>query len=194
MPPVRHAVLEAGRRLAAAGLIDALDDVWFLTWPQLQALPDPAATPSGGAALRASVGRRKAAWQRLAGSPLIATTTLYPRRDDAEALVTGAAGGGGLAAGAVRVIRGPAEFGDLQPGEVLVCPATNPAWTPLFTRAAAVVVDHGGLASHAAIVAREYGIPAVMGTGDGTTALTTGARVIVDGDRGRVLSADDAAA
>ncbi len=194
MPPVRHAVLEAGRRLAAAGLIDAPDDVWFLTWPQLQALPDPAATPSGGAALRASVERRKAAWQRLAGSPLIATTTLYPRRDDAEALVTGAAGGGGRAAGAVRVIRGPAEFGDLQPGEVLVCPATNPAWTPLFTRAAAVVVDHGGLASHAAIVAREYGIPAVMGTGDGTTALTTGARVIVDGDHGRVLSADDAAA
>ena len=77
---------------------------------------------------------------------------------------------------------------------MLVCPATNPAWTPLFTRAAAVVVDHGGLASHAAIVAREYGIPAVMGTGDGTTALTTGARVIVDGDHGRVLSADDAAA
>ena len=109
-------------------------------------------------------------------------------------MVTGAAGGGGRAAGAVRVIRGPAEFGDLQPGEVLVCPATNPAWTPLFTRAAAVVVDPGGLASHAAIVAREYGIPAVMGTGDGTTVLTTGARVIVDGDHGRVLSADDAAA
>ncbi len=57
-----------------------------------------------------------------------------------------------------------------------------------------MVVDHGGLASHAAIVAREYGIPAVMGTGDGTTVLTTGARVIVDGDHGRVLSADAAAA
>ena len=61
MPPVRHAVLEAGRRLAAAQLIDTADDVWFLTWPQLPALSDPGATPSGGAALRASVERRKAA-------------------------------------------------------------------------------------------------------------------------------------
>jgi rifampicin phosphotransferase len=73
-------------------------------------------------------------------------------------------------------------------GDVLVCPYTNPAWTPLFSRAAAVVVDSGGIGSHAAIVAREYGIPAVMGTGTATTVLTDGQRVIVDGDAGLVTT------
>jgi pyruvate,water dikinase len=67
---------------------------------------------------------------------------------------------------------------------------TNPAWTPLFQRAAAVVVDTGGLASHAAIVAREYGIPAVMGTLKGTKELEDGQWVQVDGSRGLVLKAE----
>jgi phosphoenolpyruvate synthase/pyruvate phosphate dikinase len=72
----------------------------------------------------------------------------------------------------------------------LVCPYTNPAWTPLFQRAAAVVVDSGGVGSHAAIVAREYGIPAVMGTVTGTTVLADGQRVTVDGNAGCVVPAD----
>jgi len=185
MPPVRHAVLEAGRRLAEAGGIDEADDIWFLSWHEVQALPDPQRRPSGEA-LRHAVERRRGAFAELAGSPLIATATLYPARDDADALVTGVGGGGGSAVGPVRVIHGPAEFGELRPGDVLVCPATNPAWTPLFTRASAVVVDHGGLASHAAIVAREYGIPAVMGTGNATAVLVAGTPVRVDGDHGRV--------
>ncbi|WNB87530.1 PEP-utilizing enzyme [Cellulomonas sp. ATA003] len=79
-------------------------------------------------------------------------------------------------------------------GDVLVCAATNPSWTPLFQRVAAVVVDHGGLASHAAIVAREYGIPAVMGTGDGTSVLRTGQLVRVDGDAGVVHPENETAA
>lgn len=190
MPSVRHAVLDAGRRLAEAGAIDDADDVWYLTWSELEALADPRDHPVGEQ-LRRAVERRSAAFAELAGSPLIATATLYPHRPDAGAVVTGVGGGGGTATGPVRVIRGPAEFGDLRPGDVLVCPATNPSWTPLFGRAAAVVVDHGGLASHAAIVAREYGIPAVMGTGDGSRVLATGVRVVVDGDRGRVLAASD---
>lgn len=188
MPSVRHAVVEAGRRLVGAGAIEAADDVWYLTWSELETLADPGDHPVDDR-LRAAVERRRAAFAALAGSPLIASATLYPHRPDADALVTGVGGGGGTATGPVRVIHGPAEFGDLRPGDVLVCPATNPAWTPLFTRAAAVVVDHGGLASHAAIVAREYGIPAVMGTGDGSRVLATGVRVTVDGDRGRVLPA-----
>jgi pyruvate,water dikinase len=88
----------------------------------------------------------------------------------------------------VRVVHEPAEFGSLRAGEVLVCPYTNPSWTSLFQRAAAVVVDTGGSASHAAIVARECGIPAVMGTGTGTTTLRDGRMVTVDGDRGVVLA------
>jgi pyruvate,water dikinase len=70
---------------------------------------------------------------------------------------------------------------------VLVAPYTNPTWTPLFALAGAVVVDAGGVASHAAIVAREYGLPAVMGTGNATTRLRDGQRVLVDGEAGRVV-------
>ena len=71
-----------------------------------------------------------------------------------------------------------------------MCPYTNPAWTILFRRASAIVVDTGGVGSHAAIVAREHGIPAVLATGDGTTRLTDGQRIVVDGDRGVVTAAD----
>jgi rifampicin phosphotransferase len=98
-------------------------------------------------------------------------------------------GSPGVAEGPVRVVRDPAAFGSLLPGEVLVAPYTNPSWTPLFTRAAAVVVDTGAAMSHAAIVAREYGVPAVMGTGDGTRRLSDGQRVRVDGSRGQVFAA-----
>jgi pyruvate,water dikinase len=89
----------------------------------------------------------------------------------------------------VRVIRDASGFGSLRPGEVLVAPWTNPSWTPLFGIAGAVVVDTGGPASHAAIVAREYGIPAVVGTGNGTAVLPDGKVVTVDGAGGRVLDA-----
>ena len=92
----------------------------------------------------------------------------------------------------VRVDAWASGIRPLRDGEVLVCPYTNPAWTPLFQRAAAVVVDSGGSGSHAAIVAREYGIPAVMGTGNGTAVLTDGQLVTVDGDTGVVAAADPA--
>ena len=92
----------------------------------------------------------------------------------------------GRATGSVRVIRGPEEFDELQPGEILVAPLTAPAWTPLFTRAAAVVTDVGSAAAHASIIAREYGIPAVVGCSDATSRLQTGMRVTVDGSTGNV--------
>ncbi|RJP48685.1 MAG: hypothetical protein C4557_12460 [Anaerolineaceae bacterium] len=81
-----------------------------------------------------------------------------------DAALKGLSGSPGLAARTVKVISGPAEFDKLEAGDVLVCPYTDPAWTPLFTLACAVVSDTGGPLSHAAIVAREYGIPAVLGT------------------------------
>ena len=101
-------------------------------------------------------------------------------------LVAGTPGSPGVAEGPVRIVLDPAAFGSLRPGEVLVAPYTNPSWTPLFRRAAAVVVDTGAAMSHAAIVAREYGVPAVMGTGDGTRRLSDGQWVRVDGSRGQV--------
>lgn len=108
----------------------------------------------------------------------------------ADALVSRTPGGGGEAAGPVRIVRQPSEFGRLRRGDVLVSPYTNPAWTPLFQLAAAVVADSGSFGSHAAIVAREYGIPAVMGTGNGTRVLTDGMSVVVDGAPGHVLAAE----
>ena len=120
---------------------------------------------------------------------IAAANLLEPAAAAKDALVSGVPASGGRATGPARVIREPAEFGTMRSGDVLVCPYTNPAWTPLFQRAVAVVVDSGGVGSHAAIVAREYGIPAVMGTGTGTSALTDGQLVTVDGTRGRVTAA-----
>ncbi|HJP72417.1 MAG TPA: PEP-utilizing enzyme, partial [Candidatus Limnocylindria bacterium] len=102
------------------------------------------------------------------------------------ALVSGVPASPGRASGSVRVVRGPDDFDDLQPGEILVAPLTAPAWTPLFTKAAGVVTDVGSVAAHASIVAREYGIPAVVGCGDATARLRTGMRVTVDGTTGNV--------
>ncbi|GAA4547519.1 PEP/pyruvate-binding domain-containing protein [Pseudonocardia xishanensis] len=98
----------------------------------------------------------------------------------------GVPGSAGSVTAPARVVRGPADFAALAPGEVLVARMTTPAWTPLFARAAAVVTDIGGPLSHSSIVAREYGIPAVLGTGSATDRIRTGDRVRVDGDTGVV--------
>ncbi len=140
--------------------------------------------------LRAAVRTRSARREELSGVRLIDPTVVFLSSDDSDALITGTPASSGFATGPVTVIREPAEFSRLAPGDVLVCPYTNPAWTTLFLRAAAVVVDSGGPGSHAAIVAREYGIPAVMGTGIGTTTLTDGQLVTVNGSTGRVIAAD----
>ena len=91
----------------------------------------------------------------------------------------------GVCAGTVRFVRHPAEAGDLPADCVLVCPSTDPAWTALFTRIKGLVVERGGVLSHGAITARDFGIPAVA-CPDATGILEDGARIRVDGDRGRV--------
>lgn len=194
IPPMRRAYQELGRRLVLAGVVDEAHDVYHLRFEELASITD---TDDGGA-LPASVRERfrplvlaRAAKRReLEGIPLLDKDLLFGRNRRMEgALVTGTPASRGQASGPVRVIRGPAGFGQLRSGEILVCPYTNPSWTPLFQRAAAVVVDTGGIGSHAAIVAREYGIPAVMGTGSGTSTLADGQRVLVDGTGGVVLPA-----
>jgi pyruvate,water dikinase len=92
----------------------------------------------------------------------------------------------GVAEGIARVVRDVNEIGTVQQGEVLVCPVTAPSWGPVFPKIAAAVSDIGGMMSHAAIVAREYGLPAVVGTGHATKLIKTGDRVRVDGDNGTV--------
>ncbi|WP_369133997.1 PEP-utilizing enzyme [Modestobacter sp. I12A-02662] len=100
--------------------------------------------------------------------------------------ISGIPGSPGVIEGPVRVLRSEKDLADLQPGEVLVCAITAPSWASAFSVAAGVVTDIGGMMSHAAIVCREYGLPAVVGTGYATTSLQTGQRVRVDGDSGVV--------
>jgi pyruvate,water dikinase len=195
LPVLRRTLLELGRRLAGVGVLDVPEDVFHLklgelervdeTWPPPPALADE---------LRALVARRRTRRAELEGTPLVDPRLLRPtevedlRGEVGRALLRGTPGSPGVAEGPVRVVRDASEFGKLRLGEVLVAPYTNPAWTPLFQRAVAVVVDSGSPASHAAIVAREYGIPAVMATVEGTLRLADGQRVRVDGARGLVFA------
>ncbi len=101
-------------------------------------------------------------------------------------MLQGTSGSPGTARGPARVVRSLAEAGRLQPGDVLVAETTAPPWTPLFATAAAIVTDTGGVLSHCAVVAREYGIPAVVGTGAATATIEDGQLIEVDGDAGLV--------
>jgi pyruvate,water dikinase len=110
---------------------------------------------------------------------------------DAGSALTGFAGSPGVVEGPARVILEVERLGELEPGEILVAPVTSPSWTPVFGKIAAAVSDIGGIMSHAAIVSREYGLPAVVGTGNATARIKTGDRLRVDGDRGTVTILDE---
>jgi pyruvate,water dikinase len=195
-PVMRRAVLRIGEALANRGVITEPDHVFSLTRAEVLAA-------LAGASLPATVdvaGRRSLRTEqaRLVPPPLVGRVNpMLKKMWDAfpgligavrsdTALVSGVPASPGRVTGLVRVIRGPEQFDELQPGEILVAPLTAPAWTPLFTRAAAVVTDVGSAAAHASIIAREYGIPAVVGCGDATSRLRTGMRVTVDGSTGNV--------
>lgn len=112
---------------------------------------------------------------------------LAPKEDpDSITELRGFAGSPGIAEGPARVIRTVEEIKDIQPGEILICPITSPSWAPVFTRIKAAVTDVGGIMSHAAIVCREYGLPAIAGTAFGTKVIKTGQMVRVDGNNGVV--------
>ena len=104
--------------------------------------------------------------------------------------ITGMAASPGVAEGVARLVFSPEEVGDLEEGEILVAPITAPSWAPVFPKIRACVTDIGGMMSHAAIVCREYGVPAVTGTGFGTNTIKTGDRIRVDGSGGTVTILD----
>jgi len=116
----------------------------------------------------------------------LARTTSPPAAAEAVALLSGLGASPGVVSGAVRILSSPSESAQLEPGEVLVAPMTNPDWVPAIRRAAALVTDGGGMTCHAAIVSRELGVPCVVGTRQATTVLRTGEVVTVDGARGKV--------
>jgi phosphohistidine swiveling domain-containing protein len=182
IPVMKRLLRRAGELLVGEGALEEPADVFYLTVDELDEEPEVIAE---------KVKRRKKRWEELRDVPFIDPRLLLETREGAEdTLLVGIPGSPGIAEGTVKVIRGPHEFHKLRKGDVLVAPYTTPAWTPLFKLASAVVVDTGGPLSHAAIVAREYGIPAVMGTGNATKILKDGMRVRVDGTRGLVFPAE----
>src|SRR5204863_1281393 len=122
--------------------------------------------------------QRLADWARAAGGD--------------HAQLSGAPASAGTAEGRARVVRDVDEIGDVRDGEILVCTITSPAWAPIFPKIRAAVTDIGGVMSHAAIVCREYALPAVVGTGRATSQISTGQRLRVDGSAGTVSILDGA--
>jgi rifampicin phosphotransferase len=196
----REALLGFGRRLVAEGRLDAAADVFLLRLQELQGAvadawgdPHQALVAERARELREARTEAPAPWL---GEPPDANAVVPPMvaklygvpgtaEWDGEVL-QGTPASAGRVVGTARVISGPADFGRLRAGDVLVCQTTTPAWTPLFASAGALVTDTGGILSHAAIVAREYRLPAVVGCDVATTAIRDGTRVEVDGDAGRV--------
>ncbi len=170
---------DIGRHLARTHLIDDPDDIKFLRITEV-GMDDRK--------MAEVIRRRKSMWWRLKDVPFIPLSVVHSpvNGDDEDVLVRGIPAGGGKSRGRVCVIMSEEEFHKMEKGCILVAPYTSPSWTPLFALASGVVVDTGGPLSHAAIVAREYGIPAVMGTGNGTKVLRDGMLVEVDGDTGSV--------
>lgn len=190
-PPLRHCLLRCGERLVERGVLEDACDVFHLRFEELEAIDDIDGASDAELQLLANTVRDRSMRRGLvAAVPMVNFAAIFPpRAPDSDALLVGTPACAGKATGPVRIVRSVDEFGTVRSGDILVCPYTNPSWTPLFQRAAAVVVDTGGIGSHAAIVARENGIPAVMGTGTGTRTLTNDQLVTVDGTAGTVRSA-----
>ncbi|MGO1592133.1 MAG: PEP/pyruvate-binding domain-containing protein [Ancrocorticia sp.] len=179
----RAAMDEIARRLVHRKQLDDAADIRFLYFEEVEnALRD------AGVALQPVVAKRR---RKRGTAEAVWWGRVFDGDDDEAAALRGLPASAGQASGTARVIHSPQEFHRLQPGDILVCPYTDPTWTPLFALAAAVVADSGGPLSHAAIVAREYGIPAVLGTGS-ATSLPDGATVLVDGAAGTVTVLDGA--
>ncbi len=200
MARVRRVILAVGRRLVETGSIAAAEDVFHLELGELRA------ALAGGGEQRGLVAQRQAELEhfRKVEAPRALGMDYGPPPDNpltrifgklfggpppvaAEAgTLTGHAGSAGVVRGRARVIRTLEEAGRLKLGDILVAETTSPPWTPLFATAGGIVTDTGGILSHCAVVAREYRIPAVVGTGAATKVIKEGQLLEVDGDAGTV--------
>ena len=183
---MRAAALEAGRRLVRAGGIAAVEDVFFLTLEEVTALLGGGSLPVLAERI-AERRRRHARHVAEPGPDHLRSDGVPVEAPDppADGALHGVGASGGRAAGPVRVLRAP-DPAAMSDGDVIVMELADPGWTPLFPRAAAVVMEVGGAMCHAAVVAREVGIPAVFGVRGATRLLRDGQPVVVDGDRGSV--------
>ena len=190
---VRSSLLDSGQTLVAQGVLTQPDDLFYLRLAELKALARGAQQD-----WKALIAKRRAAYAREQRRRQIPRVLL----SDGQAFYAGVGGGEtvvadaniltgspvspGVAEGNVHVVFNPHGV-QLQPGEILVCPGTDPAWTPLFLAAGGLITEVGGLMTHGSVVAREYGIPAVVGVHQATQRLQTGQRVRIDGSAGRIL-------
>jgi rifampicin phosphotransferase len=186
----RTVIRELGVRLHRRGLLENAEDVFFLRHHELQ----PVVLGQSDLDVQETVASRKAEYERnlTLHPPQVVVGKFDPRQFtpdtvDADAKVlTGVAVSAGVATGPARVILHSNTDEHVLPGEILVAPFTDPGWTPYFVQAAAIVMDQGGLLSHGSIIAREYGIPAVVNVGPATRIIRTGQTIRVDGTRGQV--------
>jgi pyruvate,water dikinase len=196
-PQIRRLLGELGQRLAAAGAIAEAADIYWLHETEVE---DLIAQIEAGAVLtacgeRIQARRRKEHERRRLIAPAVLPersrlSKILPwseQRQGEEHLLKGTGASAGKVTAPACVLFGPEDFASMHPGDVLVAVTTTPAWTPLFAMASAVVTDIGGPLSHSSIVAREYGIPAVMATGLATRRIRNGQVITVDGGAGVVL-------
>jgi phosphohistidine swiveling domain-containing protein len=192
---LRALAMRVGRRLVAEGTIEAVEDVFFLERADITAA---LLEPGDRRSLVEERKREHAARQALhpprtvgAERPPEPTSTVDSfdgarmASDDPNEL-RGNGASAGIVRGTARVALSPDDFGRIQPGDIIVCPSSNPSWVPVFAIAGGLVTNTGGVLSHAAVVAREFGLPAVVGTGDATARIADGRTVEIDGTRGTV--------
>jgi pyruvate,water dikinase len=202
-PVLRRMLREIGHRMAAAGAIDEPGDVFWLTREELEAaaLSLDAGQPTGDH--RPAIAARRQTWQsERAATPPVALpikggsrlfgmdfSRWMPAQSSQASgnTIKGFGASPGRVTAPACVIHGPEEFDRMQPQDVLVAKITTPAWTPLFAMASGIVTDVGGALSHSSIVAREYGVPAVLGTGVATQRIQSGQSITVDGSAGVVI-------
>jgi phosphohistidine swiveling domain-containing protein len=199
---LRLVLMAAGRKLVEAGRLDQPDDVMFLRYNELRALIGGAVAVDGRVLVAARRAERQASeqvrprdWIGTATSSQLAFPYLvnwgypdrfYQKQSADERKVTGLGASPGVIEGVARVVLTVDEFDEVRDGDILVCQMTNPAWVVLFTKIAGLVTDTGGTTSHPAVLAREFGIPAVVGTSVATHRIVTGDRLRIDGSTGLV--------
>jgi pyruvate,water dikinase len=201
-PQMRRMLDELGRRLVAAGALQLPEEIYWLTRDEVMAAAEAAESAAPPPELGERIAQRQELWRgrRRATPPQILPASNWMRifdrmmpattAEQSGDVLTGIGASAGQVTAPARVLGGPRDFGQMRAGDVLVASITTPAWTPLFAMAAAVVTDIGGPLSHSSIVAREYGIPAVLGTAVATRRISSGQTITVDGASGAVSLGD----
>ena len=199
---VRQVLLAIGRKLVAAGVLDAPDDVVYFRYNELRVfMGDPKAMDGRVIVAKAKAARKKAytfrpkEWVGTVTATQLAFPYLnlwgfpdkfYRKESTVAGQINGIGASPGVVEGIARVVLHEGQFDDVRAGDILVCQMTNPAWVVLFTKIVGLVTDAGGTVSHPAVLSREFGIPAVVGTSVGTEQIKNGDRVRLNGTTGLV--------